>query len=173
MTKIKEQRDPWLLDEPVPPLSGWVTTLILGMAAALCVGCAWAFEEAVLRVLLIVWACILTGLALLARWIVRRYRIVMDAQGVRMENGAVMKWAQVRTTVVIQQGDPAMNLRRRHSGDYHFILLSVQEPEKAIDKWTFLMERAKPGRDMRIPYTDRRREVVEHYLGKELPDIQL
>lgn len=66
-----------------------------------------------------------------------------------------------------------MNLRRRHSGDYHFILLSVQESEKAIDKWAFLMESAKPGRDMRIPYTDRRREVVEHYLGTSLPTIRL
>lgn len=173
MTKMQEQHDPWLLDEPVPPLSGWVATLILGVAAVLCAGCAWAFEEAVLRVLFILWACILAGLALLSRWIVGRYRIMMDAQGVRMENGAVMQWAQVRTAAVIQRGDPAMNLRRRHSQEHHFILLSVQEPEKAIDKWTFLMERLKPGRDMRIPYTNRRREVAEHYLGRELPDIQL
>ena len=173
MTQMEEKRETWLLDEPIPPLSGWVTMLMLGMAAVLCAGCAWAFQEAVLRVLFIIWACILAGLALLTRWIVRRYRLVMNTQGVRMENGDAMKWDQVRTAAIIQRGKPAMNLRRRHSGDYHFILLSVQESEKAIDKWTFLMERAKPGRDMRIPYTDRRREVVEHYLGRNIPTIRM
>lgn len=78
MTQMEEKRETWLLDEPIPPLSGWVTMLMLGMAAVLCAGCAWAFQEAVLRVLLIIWACILAGLALLTRWIVRRYRLVMN-----------------------------------------------------------------------------------------------
>lgn len=173
MKAMTQNNDPWLLDEPVPLFSGTVVTLVLGAAAALCVGGAWAFQEVVFRVLFIIWACILTGLALLARWLVRRYRIVMDAQGVRMEQGNTMKWAQVRTAAVIQRGNPAMNYRRRHAADYHFIFLSVQEPKKAIDEWTFRMERAKPGRDMRIPYTARRREVVEHYLGKEIPTIRM
>ena len=49
----------------------------------------------------------------------------------------------------------------------------MQEPKKAIDKWTFRLEAAKPGRDMRIPYSDRRKEFLEHYLHMTLPVIRL
>ena len=167
------KKNPWLLDEPAEDLPQGFLMFLLGTIAAFLVVCAVIVQESMIQVMSIIWACIVGGLMLLVRWLIRHYRVIMDEKGVRMGRKHALAWSQIRTAAVIQRGDPRWSAYNSRRSDRHFILLSVQEPETAIDKWTFRMESAKPGRDMRIPYSYRRRQVVEHYLHRELSEIQL
>lgn len=167
------KKNPWLLDEPAEDLPQGFLTFLLGAIAVFLVVCAVIVQEPVIRVMSIIWACIVGGLMLLVRWLIRHYRVIMDEKGVRMGGKHTLTWSQIRTAAVIQRGDPQWSAYNSRRSDRHFILLSVQDSKTVIDKWTFRMETAKPGRDVRIPYSYRRRQVVEHYLRMTLPVIRL
>ncbi len=167
------KKNPWRLDEPVEDLPQGFLTFLLGAIAVFLVVCAVIVQEPVIRVMSIIWVAIVVGLMALVRWLIRHYRVIMDEKGARLGSRHALEWKQVRTAAVIQRGDPRWPIYNSRRSDRHFILLSVEEQEKAIDKWTFRMETAKPGRDMRIPYSYRRKEIVEHYLHMELPVIHL
>ncbi len=164
---------PWTMDEPVEQISGRFVLLLEGALTLFIIGCAVAAQDPVIRAVCILWAVLMVGVMGLSRWLIRNYRIVMDEKGVRMGKRHALEWTQIHTAAVIQRGDPRWRHYSSRRGDWHFILLSVQMPEKAIDKWNFRLEAAKPGRDVRIPYTYERRRAVEHYLNKTLPDIRL
>ena len=167
------KKNPWLLDEPVEDLPQGFLQFLLGAIAVFLVVCVVIVQESVIRVMSIIGAAIAVGLMALVRWLILHYRVIMDEKGARMGSRHALEWKQVRTAAVIQRGDPRWPVYNSRRYDRHFILLSVQEPKKAIDKWTFRLEAAKPGRDMRIPYTYRRKEIVEHYLHMELPVIRM
>lgn len=167
------KKNPWLLDEPVEDIPQGFMQFLLGAMAVFLVVCAVIVQEMMFRVASIIWAGIVIGLMFWFRWLNQHYRVIMDENGVRMGSRYALQWKQMRTAAVIQRGNPRWSVYNSRRHDRHFILLSMQEPKKAIDKWTFRMEAAKPGRDIRIPYSFRRKEVVEHYLHMELPIIRL
>lgn len=163
----------WLMDEPVYALpQGFLMFFLAAMAVLLAVG-AVVVQEPVFRAMSIFWAAVAIGLMCLLRWLIKKYRMIMDEKGVRMGSKHTLEWTQVRTAAVIQRGDPRWPNYNSRRSDWHFILLSVQEPQKALDKWNFRLEAAKPGRDIRIPYTYRRVRMIEHYLHMELPTFRL
>lgn len=167
------KKNPWLLDEPAEDLPQGFLTFLLSVIAVFLVVCAVIVQDPLIRAMSIIWACIVGGLIMLVRWLVRHYRVIMDEKGVRLGSKHALEWTQVHTAAVIQRGDPRWPNYNSRRSDRHFILLSVQEPQKTLDKWNFRLEAAKPGRDVRIPYTYRRRQVVEHYLRMELPTFRL
>lgn len=167
------KKNPWLMDEPVEQASDTGLFFLQGALVVFLAVCAAMTQDTLIRVICIIGAALLGGLMALIRWLIRHYRVVMDEKGARMGSKHALEWTQVRTAVVIRRGDPRWPAYNSRRYDRHFILLSVEPPEKAIDKWTFRMEGAKPGRDLRIPYTYRRRQVVEHYLHMELPTFHL
>lgn len=165
-------KTPWQLDEPVMQGAGVYTLCLGGLSLLLLTGAVLA-EDSFARTACILALALMLGLLALMVWLSRHYRLVMDDQGVRLGTKYALEWSQVRTAAVIERGYVRRHYDYSRRGEWHFILLSVQMPEKAIDKWTFRMERAKPGREIRIPYTDDRRSVVEHYLNKTLPTFRL
>lgn len=167
------KKNPWLLDEPAEDLPQGFLTFLLSVIAVFLVVCAVIVQDPLIRAMSIIWACIVGGLIMLVSWMIRHYRVIMDEKGVRMGEKYSLTWQQICTAAIIQRGDPRWTAYNSRRSDRHFILLSVEENEKAIDKWTFRLEAAKPGRDIRIPYSYRRRQVVEHYLHMTLPVIRL
>lgn len=167
------KKNPWLLDEPAEDFPQGFLTFLLSVIAVFLVVCAVIVQDPLIRAMSIIWACIVGGLIMLVSWLVRHYRVIMDEKGVRMGEKYSLTWQQICTAAVIQRGNLRWAIYNSRRHDRHFILLSMQESKKAIDKWTFRLEAAKPGRDMRIPYSDRRKEVLEHYLHMTLPVIRL
>ena len=167
------EKNPWMLDEPVDDIPQGLQQFLLGAIAAFWVVRMVIEQDSLIRVVSIIWAAFAVGLMFWTRWLNRHYRVVIDEKGVRMGSRYALEWRQIRTAAVIQRGNLRWAIYNSRRHDRHFILLSMQESKKAIDKWTFRLEAAKPGRDMRIPYSDRRKEVLEHYLHMTLPVIRL
>lgn len=167
------KKNPWLMDEPVELVPAGPVLALQGVMIAFMVLCAVWTADAATRVICIIVAIVVGGLMALMHWLMKRYRVIMDETGVRLGSKHTLEWTQVRTAAVIQRGDPRWPNYNSRRSDWHFILLSVQEPQKTLDKWNVRLEAAKPGRDIRIPYTYRRRQIVEHYLHMELPTFRL
>lgn len=159
------------LDETASPMTRLRSLILLGCGILILLLLALTETDAVLRTLYLIWAGILLLLTLLELLLSRRCRCVMTATGVTLD-GQHLPWSDLKTAAVIRRnGLPPMLCR--YPDEQHFILLSVQPPEEAIDKWRFRMEAARPGQELRIPYTRRRAEVIGQHLHMPLPEYRL
>ncbi len=148
------------IDEPIIPWLGKFSGVMLAIIAAGSVGMTLDAPEEWQRygwvVAGIAAACVLLLVVHLCT------RVVIDENGAmrrllfRGEMG--LKWPQVRTAAVVQL----------ESGGWPFILLSGEEGKIALDRRHLSFGRMRRGLEVRIPYTEKRRFAVEHYLGREL-----
>ena len=158
------------LDETASPMTRLRSLILLGGGILILLLLALTESDAVLRTLYLIWAGILLLLTLLELFLSRRCRCIMTATGVTLD-GQHLPWSDIRTAAVIRLGGlPPMLCR--YPDERHFILLSVQPPEEAIDKWHFRMETALPGQELRISYTRRRTEIIGQHLRMPLPEYR-
>ena len=168
---MEENRASWLLEEAQYP---WVKGMVLGGVAAVAVYSLMAMIgaddlnwERFGMVLVVVAATAV--LLLLLLWFVNRARLVVDDQGVMMTHivtaSHTLDWKQIRTAAIVRlSNDPR----------YHWIVLSTNpQPAEVIVRKRLMWKNPVRGEEVRIPYTDKRREAVEHYLHMTLPEIQL
>lgn len=153
----------------------FVKSMILGSIAAMGVYCLARMLTAEVELTgeLLVGVVIILGVGtalLLGLWgLYSRARLVMDDQGVLMKHliarPHTLDWREVRTAAVVRlSNDPR----------YQWIVLSTNpEPAQVLIRKRLVWKSCVRGEEVRIPYTDRRRAVAEHYLNKKLPDIKL
>ena len=168
---MEEKRPAWPLEEPQNP---WVKSMVLGgiVAVAACslgamIGADDLSWESFGMVLVVV--AVTSVLLLLLLWFVNRARLVLDDQGVLMKHiiaaPHTLDWKQVRTAAIVKlSNDPR----------YHWIVLSTNpHPAEVIVRKRLIWKGPVRGEEVRIPYTGKRREAVEHYLNMTLPEIML
>ncbi len=110
--------------------------------------------------------CVLLMLPFLA--LAKKARLLVTAQGVSTRSitgkEAKLNWADMRTAAIVR-----INKRE----DQRMILLSPKIPQEALEsRKTVLKKTAKEG-GLLFPYGDKRREAIEHFLNKELPEFNL
>lgn len=159
------------LNETASPLTRLRTLILLGGGMLVLILLAIAETDAALRALYLIWAGALLLLTLLVMLLSHRRGCAMMPAGVELE-GQYLPWSVLRTAAVIRRGS-VPPLLCRFPDERHFILLSVKPPEEAIDPQRFRMETARPGEELRIPYTRRRAEAVGQYLHMTLPEYRI
>ncbi len=122
--------------------------------------------EAVLGLVIAAAVCVLLMLPFLA--LAKKARLHVTAEGVttRSITGKenTLAWAEVRTAAIVR-------INRRD--DQRMILLSPKIPQEALEsRKTVLKKTAKEG-GLLFPYGDKRREAIEHFLNKALPEFDL
>ena len=125
------------------------------------------FSASVLRGATIICAA---GLSVAALLLVRGLfcRVRIDETGVEVDNPLLgrsdFRWAELRTAAVVVFTWGKQSER--------VILLATRPPEEVLTP-AALRGRADKQEQVRIPYTDKRRQIVEHYLHMKLPEIRL
>ena len=99
---------------------------------------------------------------------IRKMRLIVDETGatvrIPLTKPRPIAWTQVRSAAIVKPNNgvsPAI------------ILLSIHEPEQALDHKRLMWRNPKRGEEVRFPLTDSRRAIVEHYLRMELPTFQM
>lgn len=170
-TPTLDERFRSTLDETASPLTLLRASSGLGIVLLALLLLGIGESDATLRALYLIWAGALLLLLLLVLLLGRRYRCTMSPAGVSLGK-AQLAWADVRTAAVIRRSQ-LPPIFARFPNDAYFILLSTNIPEGTVDKWHFLMEAPDPRKELRIPFTRKRRAAVEHYLGMALPEVRL
>lgn len=95
-------------------------------------------------------------------------RIRLDENGVEVNNplagSSDFRWEELNTAAIV-----VFTVQKQ---SMQVILLSTCQPEEVLTRAAF-ERRASKHEQVRIPYTEKRREIVEHYLHMELPIIRL
>lgn len=106
------------------------------------------------------------ALTLLVRSLVCKVRL--DEGGVEVDNPllgrSAFRWEELHTAAIVDFAVQKQNAKA--------ILLSTREPQEVLTPAAF-QRRADKREQVRIPYTEKRREIVEHYLRMTLPEISL
>lgn len=104
--------------------------------------------------------------ALLVRSLLSKIRL--DETGVEVNNPLLgrsdFRWEELHTAAIVVFAYGKQSER--------VILLSTRPPEEVLTS-AALKRSASRHEQVRIPYTEKRREIVEHYLHMELPTFRL
>lgn len=95
-------------------------------------------------------------------------KVRLDENGVEVNNpmggSSDFRWEELKTAAVVVFTSGKQSTR--------VILLSTCPPEAVLTR-AALRGRASKHEQVRIPYTEKRREIIEHYLHMELPTFRL
>lgn len=101
-------------------------------------------------------------------WLCSRERLIVDEAGIRTRSllGKIraLEWPGIRTAAVVRLSANEM---------HHWIVLSTDPDPARVLTRKRQTRKAKAGEELRIPYGEKRREAVEHYLNMTLPEIRL
>jgi len=119
---------------------------------------------AVVKVVSVV-GVVITGLLLVSSLL---GRICLDENGVEVKNplagNSNFRWDELNTAAIV-----VFTVQKQ---SMQVILLSTCQPEEVLTS-AALKRHASRHEQVRIPYTEKRREIVEHYLHMELPVIRM
>lgn len=150
-----------------------VKTMALGMGwLILCTGIilrmgTGTYSDTILAVVKVVSivGVVIAGL-LLVRSLLAKIRL--DENGVEVNNplagSSDFRWDELNTAAIVVFAVQKESMQ--------VILLSTCQPEDVLNR-AALKRSASRHEQMRIPYTEKRREIVEHYLHMELPTIRM
>ncbi len=167
----KRELNEFELDEPLNPTVKpvcWVVGIAVVVINLLQVWQAGeALDGELLLILGTIWAfyavCMWGLLAL-----VNRSRFKVDGEGVGIHplwgKRVTLRWQDVRTAAIVQMSG---------RGDMHWITLSPKQPEEVLLKKRFHWTSGKKDGEVRVVYTEKRREAIEHWLDRELPEFGL
>ena len=95
-------------------------------------------------------------------------KVRLDETGVEVNNPLLgssdFRWAELNTAAIV-----VFTFEKQSE---QVILLSTRPPEEVLTP-SAVRGRASKHEQVRIPYTEKRREIVEHYLHMELPTFRL
>ena len=95
-------------------------------------------------------------------------KIRLDENGVEVKNplagSSDFRWEELNTAAIV-----VFTVQKQ---SMQVILLATRQPEEVLTS-AALRRSASSHEQVRIPYSEKRREIVEHYLHMELPTIRL
>ena len=95
-------------------------------------------------------------------------KVRLDETGVEVNNPLLgssdFRWEELHTAAIV-----VFTVQKQ---SMQVILLSTRPPEEVLTP-AAMRGRASKHEQVRIPYTEKRREIVEHYLHMELPTFRL
>ena len=95
-------------------------------------------------------------------------KVRLDETGVEVNNPLLgssdFRWEELHTAAIV-----VFTVQKQ---SMQVILLSTRPPEEVLTP-VAMRGRASKHEQVRIPYTEKRREIVEHYLHMELPTFRL
>lgn len=162
---MEENRDPWLLDEPVYPFRSAASFVGVFMGFMMVCGIlAEGLDGELILAYMVGTAVVMGILALLCRWL-RKCRFRMDQAGIHIDrlNGKKLElcWQDIRTAAIVE-----------YDGSKE-IILSMHAADEVLDKERLRRRTANTSEEMQFFASKRNQQYIEHYLNHELPEIRL